>query len=273
MFKVLIPVDFSENSIKACHFAAVNFGEIPNIEITLLNVIRTPVAGTMTLETMTVMNDDKNRKEMQDLLNLMQGYYKSIEWDSLIEFGFMDDVMHNLTKSDQVDLVVAGTTGTSGVVGNFMGSNATQIVKSSNASVIVVPNEHAPKKTEKIVFASDFKNEKSEEQIRKLAWLTAILNASIDLVHVSKENNTELDAEGDIPELSLLSDRNIGFRMHFAIDQKEAIEDVIIGEAHELNSDLIAVIPHHEGFLKGLFHHSVTRGLTLHSDIPVFIIR
>lgn len=273
MFKVLVPVDFSENSIKACHFSAINFGDMPNIEITLLNLIRTPTAGAVTLETMAVVNDQKNRSEMQDLLKLMSGYYPNIEWDTAIEFGFMDDVMHNLTKGDQVDLVVVGTTGNSGIVGNLMGSNATQIVKSSNCSVIVVPNEHKPKKVEKLIFASDFKNENSIEPIRKLAWMTAMLKATIDLVHVSRGSNKELDAEGDMPELSLLSDRNIGFRMHFAIEQKERIEDVIICEAHELKSDLIAVIPHHEGFLKGLFHHSVTRGLTLHSDIPVFIIR
>ena len=271
--KILIPTDFSETASKAVEYAAVNFGRIAGAELTLLHTVETPSGAATMVRTVEPQLRHHAEVSMADLMERVTEAHPDINWEYLIEFGSLGDVVAELTKGNQCDLVVMGTTGASGYLEHLIGSNASRTIHQSKRPVIAIPHAAEIKWARRIVFATDFRNDASREGVERFAALVSAMEMKVDILHVSTEEDDVLLESGDLPELSLLNEGDLGYSMHFAFEGKDSIEGAILNFAHINPVDMIATIPHHEGFFKGLFHKSISRRLTLHSDRPVMVVK
>lgn len=277
--KILIPTDFSPLSKVAINYAE-NLTEGHNAHITLLNVIQlngsidTSLLSSKAIED-TLMNNaeqdlrklsdqilrstkTKGKKEIHDLsYNVIKGYNisKSIE-----EFA----------REKEIDLIIMGTKGASGIKKMIIGSNAADIIEHSPCPVLTIPEKAFFKKSPNVMYATDLEN--ADEEIDSLVTYAKLLNASIHIVHFypeqtpPKKNNTEKmitewirKNHYDKISYDAIADNNV----------EQGIENFI----REQSIDILAMFIHRRSFFNKIFNKSLTKEMSFHTHIPLFTFR
>jgi nucleotide-binding universal stress UspA family protein len=136
---ILVPIDFSDTSKKALHYA-VRMAEQFGATITLLNVVE-PVATPdfayhpLMLETDQIKAAAKTRLEaVARQLNLPE---KLIE-RTVIRYGAPFAEITEAARSLKVDLIIVTTHGYTGLKHVFMGSTAERVVRHAPCPVLTV---------------------------------------------------------------------------------------------------------------------------------------
>ena len=267
---VYLPTDFSECSLKACSFAVTN---IPAAEYTLVHAIDPPQAGATLL-----INLDKELRSVaeegiEEVMAVLKTQHPNAVFQKRIAFGSLNQVASRIGKPD--DLFVVGTTGADGVE-QIIGSNTSSLIRYAQCPVICVPSSYKDgTKISNVLFADDFKNDAFKEQLHKLARLLGSMNVHVDMLYVSPTNDlSKTSIESDLPELQIFNENGINYDMNYAVEtDTESLEDIILKTAAKLNSDAVVTIPHHATFISGLFHRSISKRLTLHSNLPLIVVK
>ena len=141
--KILIPVDFSEPSEKAVHYAK-QFAEQFDATLTLLHVVE-PIIYPAELGYVPLSPEDLEqgrldglRKRLTDLAGSLGGRVKT---ETLLRLGRSWKEVVDLAKSDDYDLIILATHGYTGVKHALLGSVTEKVVRHAPCPVLVVRTE------------------------------------------------------------------------------------------------------------------------------------
>jgi nucleotide-binding universal stress UspA family protein len=101
-----------------------------------------------------------------------------------------------------------------------------------------------------------------------LKGILAATGAQLQVLHVDAEKEREEHLQQAAVLKELLKDVPAGYHTIQHPDFKEAVNLF----ASQCNADLIAAIPKKHSFLEGLFHHSHTKAIAFHSNIPLLLM-
>jgi nucleotide-binding universal stress UspA family protein len=253
---ILIPTDFSDGAKQAIDFAILSF---PNAKFTLIHTINPHQSGSTMMVNVNQEILDSTRPEMEKLVKELQSEQKNLNIKGYVEIGLFTQTLNEIVKAYKVDLVVLGTKGASGLQEILIGSNAATAIKNVITPIIVVPKNAKTHEVKNILLTSDYNNE-NEKNIINL--VDENFNAKTELLHVKIPNET-------INEEYTKKAKELGPKI--SIVEAENAEQAILSHAHENNYDLIILTPKDRGIIRNLFHHSVTKKLSMHSDIPLLI--
>jgi len=155
--QILVPTDFSEN---AQH--ALNYGtELAKQCSAKLHLLHTPVIPTYLLmdlsyspgpEAVTrILNDSQDALDEQAKGLAAAG----VEYFTVIREGTVHEVIRDYAKEHDVDLVIVGTHGRSGVSKLMYGSVTERVIKTVHTPIIIIP-PNGGKMPSSIVMAYDF---------------------------------------------------------------------------------------------------------------------
>jgi nucleotide-binding universal stress UspA family protein len=150
--KVLVPVDFSENSRLGIEYA-LRFAREFGADVVLFHsVFVTPfVLGdeytAREVPTLIPLQQDYAEEEMDKLRQEIRAKGKEVETE--IALGSPVEQINNYVTKEDVDLIVTSTHGRSGLERLFIGSTAERIVRYAPSPVLVVPNRIARKQATK----------------------------------------------------------------------------------------------------------------------------
>ncbi|HEU5397172.1 MAG TPA: universal stress protein [Verrucomicrobiae bacterium] len=134
--KILLPIDFSENSRKALAYA-VSFARQFGAEVLLLHVIDVyPVAvqsGALPIGTCDNILDQSAEK----LAEWREEFHSRATAQSLVRFGVAREEIVDVAREDRADLIIMGTRGRTGVA-HLFGSTAEWVVRHAPCPVLVV---------------------------------------------------------------------------------------------------------------------------------------
>jgi nucleotide-binding universal stress UspA family protein len=258
--KILIPTDFSENAKKALNYAIVCF---PKASFTLLHITYIYQAGATMVVDVNLELKELGEKKMESYIEELKKEYPDIKINGKVDMGYFSETIVEAIEEEHYDLIAMGTKGASGMKEILIGSNAADAIKNINRSMIVVPHQVKIKKPKRILLSSDFTSESLKLEYQIIDDLREKFNAEIELLHVFT-NNERLE---DISYSDLMEKKEVDIH----VLENDNIEDTILQFAHENKFDMIALAPKHRGFIKNIFHHSVTKKLSMHTDIPLFI--
>jgi nucleotide-binding universal stress UspA family protein len=155
--QILVPTDFSENAEHALSYA-VNLAKQCSAKLHLLH---TPVVPTYLLmdlsyspgpEAVTrILNDAQDDLDKQAKGIAAAG----VEYFTAIREGTVHEVIRDYAKEHEVDLVIVGTHGRTGVSKLMYGSVTERVLKTVHTPIIVVPPEGGELPSS-IVIAYDF---------------------------------------------------------------------------------------------------------------------
>lgn len=278
MKKILIPTDFSEFADKALQ-TAVSIAQKTKAEIILLNANEMAVAAMPIAEYyyydkekeqsyLRMVNESLN-KTLQKIASEMD--LGDVQVSTLVESGLLVDVVEEVCNRENIDLVVMGTQGATGMKEMLIGSNTEKVVRNAPCPVLAIPNKVAYEfKT--IVFPTTLRPDQ-EKAFQKLAQMRNVFNGKIHLLYLNNPANLPDETAIEERKNQLLSQAGLQNADVFVSQQNVFDEENAILEfARQVQADLIVMATHQRKGLAHLFLGSITEDTINHSEIPVLAI-
>jgi len=272
MKTILVPTDFSDHALYALKVAASIAKKI-NAEIKLIHVYNIPSYGFAEdiYSEKAYSNQIKAQaeKKLNELIEME--ILKGIEVSKQSVTNILMWELATDEKYKDIDLIVMGSHGNSGLSKIFIGSNTEKIVRLAESPVLTIKNEHADFEIKKMVFASDFYGE-SYTVFEKIKFFADLYKAHIDLLKVI----TPKDFEPTPMSRKLMEDFAEKFKLKditINIYNATSIEKGITDFSDEINADLIAIETHGRTGIAHLINGSLAENVASHIDRPVLSIK
>lgn len=273
MKKILVPCDFSERAINA-YRQALDVAAQSGGVIHLLHVIEPPILNdSMLMPTLNFeveqMNEAKSKAESQfkDMIARSKGeHVKSV---SEVQFGSVSDHIQKYIIEQNIDMVIMGSTGVSGLKEYFIGSNAEKVVRHSPVPVLILKNYYG-QPIRKIVFPNTLEHQ--EDLVMKVKELQNFFKAKLCLVYI----NTQFGlADESSIRLHLQQFANRFMLKDYSINVYDhtSIEKGVIEFTKTAHGDMIALGTHgHKGIVH-LVKGSIAEDIVNHIDRPIWTYR
>lgn len=287
--KVLIPVDFSNYSLKASELG-FNFAKAYGAEVVLLHVYFTPIYASslpygdifnyQISDEETIKNilhkvhEDLNTLSDRIKDKIASGELPDIKYTCVLREGIPEEEILRYNKEHRPKIIIMGTRGKNQKDLDLIGSVTAEVIERSRTTVLAIP-ENTPynrfSEVKQIAFLTNFDQ-------RDLIAFDSFINGlkpfhfSVSLIHLSDVKDTwnEIKLAGikdyfqkQYPELEL----------HY--------DDVLVGDDF-LNSlenyiktnkiDIIALTSYKRNIFSHLFNPGIARKMIFHSDTPLLVI-
>ncbi|MFA5556187.1 MAG: universal stress protein [Flavobacteriaceae bacterium] len=274
MKKILVPTDFSEHAEFALK-AAAQIAKKNNGEIILLHMLELPsqvvdkVAGRTGDVPEIMFFIQKTREHFEKIKN--SSFLDGIPVTEAVQFERAFEGIIQASKGHNVDLVVMGSHGTSGVQGFFVGSNTEKVVRTSDIPVLVVKKELDIKDINKFVFASDFTDEMKKPFENAVAFAKAF-GARMDLLMINTPGRFMSTEESEKRITSFLKNFDLDdYSMHVYNDY--SVEKGVLHFANRVNADLIGVGTHGRTGISHYLNGSIGEDIVNNAVRPVITFK
>lgn len=279
MKAILIPTDFSEQANNALDVAYA-IAKKNNASIKLLHIIEAPGVGSFNTMGEVYTGDPMNNVYIMEMMKVMKGKmemlisdpkYKDVEMKYNVKVGNAFSGISNEINEFDIDLVVMGSKGSSGLEETLIGSNTEKVVRRAKCPVLTVKDKMDMGAVKNIVFASDFRT-KGGNVIAALKEFATTFDAKIHLLKVNTPNSFSADREmrkrmNEFAMENRLENYTINIYNH------EDEEDGIIYFADDINADIIALGTHGRTGLMHLLSGSIAEDIVNHARRPVWTYR
>jgi nucleotide-binding universal stress UspA family protein len=268
MKKILVPIDFSNDSINAFEHAIVHAESIDS-KIRLIHICKN---RKISLPSNFLGLDENQSLDVEEYFEALLKHYESktscsIEY--LVREGKVYQEITNQAGIDNTYLIVMGTHGISGFEELFMGSNAFRVVTNAPCPVITVRNGYLRKGISKIIVPIDITKE-TRLKVPFVAELASSYNAE---VHVAAISETERRRVIDKTEqysnqvCDYLDKKGVNFVQTSLFGSN--ITDMTIEYAISVKSELIAIMTEQPKNARNLFMGPYAQQMVNHSPVPV----
>jgi nucleotide-binding universal stress UspA family protein len=276
MQKILVPTDFSDNSLKAVA-QACEIAKKTNAVIHLLHVVEP------TLNMATMQADSSGKKVVADKseslelsLKAIAEVYPDVKIVPVLVGGNVIPSILKYAEKENPDFIVMGTKGASGLKKIFIGSVTAGIIGKTNFPVLTVPASYELQKPTAIVFATN-KFEKDEALLKNFVNLANLFSVPVHVI-VFKDIDANEDADFIYNEEQL--NYYLGFlketfpRTVFKGEILEGSDFESAIDAYCVNNTagIIAMVTYPKSFFEKFFFKSFTKNMAFHSAIPILAI-
>jgi nucleotide-binding universal stress UspA family protein len=178
----------------------------------------------------------------------------------------VDGIVTECNDTD-VDLIVMGTHGVSGLEKILFGSNTASVIEKATRPVLAVPQNTIIALPKKIVFATDYQ-ENDMQTLKELATLSTTLKAELVMLHVSKE---PVKSDRDLIEhfsKAVASVANTAQPYYYVMTHDD-IEKGVEQFADSVGGDLLALTTRKRSTFEKLFDASLTKKMVYNTRLPL----
>ena len=273
MNKILVPTDFSEQAENALHVAS-QLARTYEAEIYLLHFLELPLQQVDALSSYSELPEAMffmklAQKRFTEVLD--KDFLQDLTVHETVEFGQSFNDIPDLCKANDIDLIVMGSHGVSGLKEIFIGSNTEKVIRTSNVPVLVIKKPHSKFEVKDFVFASDF-NEDNRDTYKQAVRLAQAFDAKLHLVMVNTATNfkTTAEAHEKIDEFTKGSPHE---DYSITIYNDETVEQGIMNFSASIEADLIGISTHGRQGIAHFFNGSISEDLVNHAKRPVITFK
>lgn len=276
MKRILVPTDFSPTSEKALRFA-IDIASKAKGTVILYHAYM-PAESTFVGTEKTRMQ--YNTQTETKLVNRLQRFKKKVVLNDtdipvstvLGRSPVIDNILE-FAEQNQIDLLVMGTQGASGLKKTIIGSTAARIIEKSNIPVLLVPEKYQWKDIERIVLATNYQgaDRKALTIILPLAKLYA---AEVTIIHLydfhamdEKKEKTDFESYAYGVQRTF-SELNLKFRLLKTSSITESMENL----AEEIPCDIAVMVRRKKTFPERFFLKSFTKNMAYVTRLPLLIV-
>jgi len=273
MNKILVPTDFSEQAENALKVAA-QLARKHDCEIYLLHILEIPLHKVDPLNSYNDLPEAiffmrLAHKKFESLTN--KDYLKGITVHETVDFHEIFKGIFHICEKYEIDLIIMGSNGASGLKEMLIGSNTEKVVRTSKTPVLVVKKEHTSFGVDHFVFASDFKDE-SKTSYAKAIDFANLLGAKIHLLMVNTPNKFITSDAANRRMKDFVN--GFGYPNYtLNIYNDLNIEKGIMNFSQSINADLIGMSTHSRQGISHFFNGSVSEDLVNHAKRPVITFK
>lgn len=288
--RILVPIDFSDYSLKACRIA-FNLARDMNAKVKIMHVYfnpyypsALPVAeafayqGKDDKEFASII--DKVRENIQKLCNTIDdkitcGDFPAINYSYVLKEGLPEEEIVTFAKEYRPALIIMGTRGKDQKDADLIGSVTAEVIEMSRIPLMAIP-EKTPffdiKQVKKIAFLTNF-SERDLISFDTMAKLFKTYQMEVQLTHIAAKKSDrwdEIKMEGIKSYFSKQYPNMIlTYRMIDTEDMLKSLDDEIKNKDFEI----LALTTSKRNIFARMFSPSISRKMLFHSDTPLLVLR
>jgi len=271
MKQIIVAIDFSKTSINALTFG-IHLANKAKADLQMVWVDNT-TSEEVVFEGFA--HEERNEK-VALLKELLEKYSKSLKGGKLdykTRKGKVYIEIAQQAKSNNADLIIAGTHGVSGFEEFWIGSNAYRIVTNAPCPVITLRHDFKCGDIRKIVIPID----SSQETRQKIPVASQVANLFNSEIHVLSLYSTSLrSVQKRVDNYAKhVTDYFKERKIKYVAITKESdnITRTTIDYAEEIGADLIAIMTEQETTTANIFLGPYAQQMVNHSPVPVLSMR
>jgi len=273
MKSMLILTDFSEAAFRAAEYACVLTGLLQIRRIILYHAYQTIVA-TIDPPVSPVKNNRQVYLESMEALGMLNDRLKAmvgpaVQIDLFAVDAFFPELINQRCKEEDVDIIVMGVSGKSGLEKLVMGSTTARMLKTSGYPLLIVPRETPlGREIKTIVFTTDLHDISTIPGDQLYSFLDAF-KADICVVNVetsAEEGKYSPETKEAIAGLHRLLDRY--HPSFYYLEGDDTVESILVF-AGDRKGSLIIAVPKKHDFFSTIFHKSISKNLAYNSPVPL----
>lgn len=279
MNRILIPTDFSETATNAVEYGLKIFEKQPAY-FYFLNTYTPDFIHSRVMALAHGSDQDADRAQLeseQGLANLVGNITNRYpgrphQFSSISSFNLLTEEVREQICLKNIDLLISGTTGASGLRELFLGSNTVRILRTaSDIPVLIVPREARFKKGVKIGLITDYSNLYSESHLNTIRFFTEILEAELHVMHIGEP--TLLSGKRHFNRKQLLQEmeslKPYSDWYEYAEGKAESIRRYI----EKSNIGFLMMIRNEHSLISDWVREPVVKRMAFHVEIPFLVMQ
>ena len=275
MKRILLPTDFSDNSIKAISYALKIFKNT-ECKFYLMHTYMPPVynaeylVGSPGLIGLGDVMQETSMTQLEKLKSRLEKEYNNPNHSLVIHTAFntlVNEVMETV-ESEGIHLVVMGTKGATGAEEILLGTNTVHVIRKANCPVLVVPPNFEYENPLEILFPTDYEIEYKQEKLSPLLEIANEHGSQINVLHVSTGYELTPDQERQKKALETILGNKALFHN---VPNNEIIDAINAFQAKE-KINLLVMVQNKHTFMERLFIEPVIKKIGFHVTIPFMVI-
>ena len=277
----IVPIDFSETSVHAAEFAAMLSNQTEVARIVLMHSYHVSVyESVLPTPDMLIPSEDEIEEQVvektRQLEHIKAKIHKQVREHVSIHVrisrsALVRSIIETISKENG-DIVILGSNGTSGDI-SHIGSNVVNISQLSPVPVIVVPPACCYEPIKRVVMACDFNKVKDTVPLESLKNLLTRHEVDLLVVNIDKQAKHKNADPEQLAEESALHAMLKQYHPHYYYNNENDIINGILNLANGHHAQLVIALPHKYSFFQSLLHNSVSHELSIHSAVPVLLLK
>lgn len=272
MKNILIPTDFSENSKNAILYAMDFLKDCP-VHFYILHValeqsrkknyLVSSESGMESVSPSHLLEEEVNSFRL--LSKNPEHNFSSLEMKS----SLVEAIRHQVSELE-IDLLVMGTKGNSGLEKDEMGSNTYDVITKVKCPILVVPELARVKEENTFGFITDYTNIYRNKVIKTLSDALLLQNAPLRVLHLRSRNHKLTPSQIDNKGFLHYFFRDVKHTFHFL--ENENIETGLQEFVDDWDITMIALAAKNLNFIQRLMLRPSFEAITYHAEIPFLVL-
>ncbi|WP_323789538.1 universal stress protein [Psychroserpens sp.] len=273
--KILLPTDFSKNSMKAinfarelyknesCDFYVLNvFSATGNILKSLLNL----EPGSELYES-AKLHSENGLAKVYDIIAMSDFDNPKHHFEVISTFNNVIDAIKQIVEQKDIEMIVMGTKGETHSRATAFGSSAINVMeKVRNCPVIVVPQDAKITLPKEIVFPTSYKTHYKRRELNYLKDIAKKCDATIIVLHVEEAHELDTNQQEN---KELLEDILNGSNYKFHTLSHNSVVTALNIFVESRASDMVAFINKKHMFFGSMLTNAMVKEISFHLKVPI----
>lgn len=277
MLSILLPTDFSENSMNAIKYA-LEFFKYQKTEFYFMHAYQNEFYDHDELVSREVFDDILDGVRSQSQSNLKKLLEKVNEiapnprftYHSISAYNTLVEEANEVVDAKNIDLIVMGTKGKSDARHLVFGSKTFQVLKYVQCPVLAIPTNYTNAQPKHILFPTNYNMPYKRRELKLLCDLAASYRSVIDILYVSKSDKLSMRQEDNQKFFKETICRNdLNFYTAENKNVAESIKNYI--ETHAI--DMLVMVNTQHSFLEDMLFPSTIDNVSLDLKIPLLAMQ
>jgi nucleotide-binding universal stress UspA family protein len=276
MKTILLPTDFSNNSLNAIDFAMKMFKDVECV-FYVLNIQKASSFVSDDLMTASPSVNlyqaiiDTAKKSLNNLIHSIESKFKNSNHEliPMVDYDNFIDAINQICEIKNIDLIVMGTKGASGLEKIIFGSNTVRVMQRGTVPILAIHGNYRYKKPNRVAFLSNYITNYKSEDVSALLEIIKANHSNVDIVHVLQDATLTSAQKKNIKHI----DKLFADTSHKFIDLKgedifKEVNDYI--KSNDIN--LMAMVNKKHSFFERFFTTHTVEDFGFKSDIPILVL-
>lgn len=279
MKNILIPTDFSENSWNAVEYALTFFKDIECdfylLHVTLIYNYASGESPIMPLPAIEVIDKTVLKLAKTNLKKLVKKidqlpHNPKHKFYTLSNYDYFIDAVRSHVAEKDIDLIVMGTKGASGLKKVMIGSNTGDLITRVKCPVLIVPENAAFKNLKEIAFPTDYHLYYPTKILNSILEFTKMHGATLRIVHITNRDEKFTDFQKENKEFlaNFFAEEKHSFHK---INNKK-IEDGVQCFVESREIDMMIMIAKNLNLFQRILFRPTVEEISYHIDIPFLVL-
>lgn len=278
MKNILIPTDFSANSKNALQYAQVLFSSVEcNFYVLYVGTLLDTQTDALRTSNKTGKDSStENTKErLMDLVDECKKHSTDADhyFYALHEYGFFIQSIKRNLEEHQIDLIVMGTKGVSGIKEKVVGSNAGDVITKVQCNTLVIPDEVIFSKPSEIAFPTDFNIFYSHGILSSMAEMLQLGKGKFRVMNViNNGDGLHLEQKKNRDYLFDYLEETFPERYSFHTITNKSVKSAIQCFVESRDIEMIIMVAKNLNFIQQILFDSIVEKISFHTKIPFYVI-